>query len=86
MNHDRLSGQWPPLNRNGMRLDLKSGGGFLPLARLTLRNLDPSCDDIAFDPTMHNDPEVEVATRWLSDFAERRPIAVEPGSPATACP
>jgi hypothetical protein len=43
-------------------------GGFLPLARLTLRHLDPSCDDIAFDPTMHSDPEVELAPRWLSDF------------------
>ena len=43
-------------------------GTFAPLARLTLRHLDPSCDDIAFDPTMHSDPEVELVPHWLSDF------------------
>lgn len=43
-------------------------GGFRPLARLTLRHVDPSCDDIAFDPAMHSDPEVELAPRWLGDF------------------
>jgi hypothetical protein len=43
-------------------------GGFLPLARLTLRHLDPSRDDIAFDPTLHSDPEVELVPHWLSDF------------------
>jgi hypothetical protein len=55
----------------GVELDIEQAagtGGFLPLARLTLRHLDPSCDDIAFDPTMHSDPEVELAQRWLSDF------------------
>jgi hypothetical protein len=55
----------------GVELDIEQAagtGGFLPLARLTLRHLDPSCDDIAFDPTMHSDPEVELAPRWLSDF------------------
>jgi hypothetical protein len=31
-------------------------GGFLPLARLTLRHVDPSNDDIAFDPTVHSHP------------------------------
>ncbi|MCV7280893.1 phosphodiesterase [Mycolicibacterium flavescens] len=45
-----------------------STGGFRPLARLTLRHVDPSCDDIAFDPAMHSDPEVELAPRWLGDF------------------
>ncbi|KUI22871.1 phosphodiesterase [Mycobacterium sp. GA-1285] len=43
-------------------------GGFHPLARLTLRHVDPSCDDIAFDPAIHSDPEVELAPRWLGDF------------------
>lgn len=43
-------------------------GGFRALARLTLRHVDPSCDDIAFDPAMHSDPEVELAPRWLGDF------------------
>lgn len=42
--------------------------GFRSLARLTLRHVDPSCDDIAFDPTMHSNPEVELAPRWLGDF------------------
>ncbi|OBI75103.1 phosphodiesterase [Mycobacterium sp. E740] len=43
-------------------------GGFRPLARLTLHHVDPSCDDIAFDPTMHSDREVELAPRWLGNF------------------
>jgi hypothetical protein len=43
-------------------------GGFLPLARLTLRHLDPSRDDIAFDPTLHTDPDVELVPHWLSNF------------------
>jgi len=42
-------------------------GGFLPLARLTLRHLDPSSDDVAFDPTLHSDP-VQLTPRWLSAF------------------
>lgn len=41
---------------------------FRPLARLTLRHVDPSCDDIAFDPVMHSDREVELVPRWLGDF------------------
>lgn len=50
-------------------IDQAAGAGhFRPLARLTLRNLDPSNDDIAFDPTMHTDPEVSLSPRWLSDF------------------
>jgi hypothetical protein len=55
----------------GVEFDIEQAagtGGFLPLARLTLRHLDPSCDDVAFDPAMHTDPEVELAPRWLSDF------------------
>ena len=41
-------------------------GRFAPLARLTLRNLDPSSDDIAFDPVLHSDDEVELVPRWLA--------------------
>jgi hypothetical protein len=55
----------------GVEFDIEQAagtGGFLPLARLTLRHLDPSRDDVAFDPTMHTDPEVQLAPRWLSDF------------------
>jgi hypothetical protein len=43
-------------------------GDFRPLARLTLRFVDPSRDEIAFDPTLHYDPEVRLIPRWLSDF------------------
>jgi hypothetical protein len=43
-------------------------GGFLPLARLTLRHVDPSNDDIAFDPTVHSHPEVELVPHWLNDL------------------
>jgi hypothetical protein len=39
---------------------------FTPLARLTLRHLDPSNDDIAFDPVLHSDEEVELVPRWLA--------------------
>jgi hypothetical protein len=55
----------------GVEFDIEQAagtGGFLPLARLKLRHLDPSRDDVAFDPTMHTDPEVQLAPRWLSDF------------------
>jgi hypothetical protein len=45
-----------------------SDGDFRPLAHLTLRHVDPSNDDIAFDPTMHSHSGVELAPRWLGDF------------------
>ncbi|MGY4648659.1 hypothetical protein ACVWWN_002455 [Mycobacterium sp. URHB0021] len=43
-------------------------GPFRPLARLTLRHVDPSQDDIAFDPVMHTDSEVALTPQWLTDF------------------
>ena len=43
-------------------------GRFTPLARLTLRYVDPSNDDIAFDPVLHSDEEVELVPRWLARF------------------
>ena len=43
-------------------------GGFAPLARLTLRHLDPSNDDIPFDPVLHCDEEVRLVPGWLADF------------------
>jgi hypothetical protein len=46
----------------------KGTGGFSPLARLSLRHLDPSTDDIAFDPVMHSDEDVRLAPGWLADF------------------
>jgi hypothetical protein len=54
----------------GIDFDIEQAAGtgdFLPLARLTLRHVDPTCDDIAFDPTLHSDPEVELAPGWLGD-------------------
>jgi hypothetical protein len=43
-------------------------GGFSPLARLSLRHLDPSTDDIAFDPVLHSDEDVRLVPGWLADF------------------
>ena len=43
-------------------------GEFLPLARLTLRHVDPSRDDIGFGPVLHATPEVQLIPLWLSDF------------------
>lgn len=43
-------------------------GGFRPLARLTLRHLDPSRDDVAFDPILHSDEEVQLVPGWLADL------------------
>lgn len=43
-------------------------GDFLPLARLTLRNIAPDGDDVAFDPTLHSDPAVRLLPGWLTDF------------------
>jgi len=43
-------------------------GEFQPLARLTLRHLDPSNDDIAFDPVLHCDEDVRLVPGWLADF------------------
>lgn len=42
-------------------------GGFSPLARLTLRHVDPSNDDIAFDPVLHSDEDVRLVPGWLAD-------------------
>lgn len=55
----------------GIDFDIEQAAGrgpFRPLARLTLRHIDPTCDDIAFDPALHSDPEVELIPAWLSDF------------------
>jgi hypothetical protein len=43
-------------------------GGFLPLARLTLRTVIPERGEFAFDPTIHSDPAVRLLPRWLTDF------------------
>ncbi len=59
------------INSGGIQFDIQQAAGrgeFSPLARLTLRNVDPSCDDIAFDPALHRDCDVELVPRWLADF------------------
>jgi hypothetical protein len=59
------------INSGGIQLDIEQAttrGDFSPLARLTLRHVDPSCDDIAFDPALHCDCDVELVPRWLADF------------------
>lgn len=59
------------INSGGVEFEIEQAagaGGFLPLARLTLRHLDPSRDDVAFDPILHSDPEVELVPHWLNEF------------------
>lgn len=43
-------------------------GGFSPLARLALRHVDPSRDDVAFDPILHSDEDVRLVPGWLADL------------------
>jgi hypothetical protein len=59
-------------------------GKFRPLARLRLRNVDPSSDDIGFDPILHSDPDVRLTPAWLTDFrraAYRRSREGRAGAP-----
>jgi hypothetical protein len=63
MNHQIASGE--------VDFDIEQAAGtgeFLPLARLTLRHVDPSRDDIGFDPVLHHHPDVQLIPAWLSDF------------------
>lgn len=49
-------------------IDQAAGTGeFRPLARLTLRNVDPSGADVAFDPILHSDPQAWLIPEWLGD-------------------
>ena len=43
-------------------------GRFRPLAHLTLRHIDPSRDDIGFDPVLHSDEDVRLAPGWVADL------------------
>ena len=59
------------IDSGGVDFDIEQahgGGGFSPLARLTLRHLDPSSDDIAFDPVLHSDEDVRLVPGWLADL------------------
>jgi hypothetical protein len=65
-----LSWSGDQISSSGIDFDIEQAAGtadFLPLARLTLRHLDPTCDDIAFDPTLHSDPKVKLVPGWLGD-------------------
>ena len=58
------------INSDGIQFDIEqapSRGEFRPLAKLTLRNVDPSCDDIAFDPALHSDCDVALLPGWLTN-------------------
>ena len=59
------------IDSGGIQFDIEQAAGreeFRPLARLTLRHVDPSQDDIAFDPALHRDCDVALVPRWLADF------------------
>lgn len=59
------------IQSNGVEFEIDQAAGtgdFLPLARLSLRFVDPSCDDIAFDPILHTDADVHLVPNWLSSF------------------
>ncbi len=59
------------IDSDGMVFDIDQAAGageFRSLARLTLRHVDPSSDDVAFDPTLHSDPDVTLLPRWLGEF------------------
>ena len=59
------------IDSGGIVFDIEQArgtGDFQPLARLTLRHLDPSNDDIAFDPVLHSDEDVQLVPGWLADF------------------
>lgn len=59
------------INSGGIEFDIEQAprrGEFRPLAKLTLRHVDPSCDDIAFDPALHSDCDVALLPGWLTGF------------------
>ncbi len=59
------------IDSRGIQFDIEQAPGrgeFRPLARLTLRHVDPSRDDIAFDPALHCDRDVQLVPRWLADI------------------
>lgn len=59
------------IDSGGVDFDIEQAAGtgqFLPLARLTFRHVDPSRDDVGFDPILHSDPEVTPVPAWLGDL------------------
>ena len=72
------------ITSGGIDFDIEQAAGtgdFLPLARLTLRHVDPTCDDIAFDPALHSDPEVDARSGLAWRCSTRRLSAQPPRSP-----
>jgi hypothetical protein len=66
-----VAGVRDQIDSGGVDFEIEQAAGtgkFRPLARLTLRHVDPSTDDVGFDPVLHSDPEVSLAPAWLSDF------------------
>jgi hypothetical protein len=58
---------------NGMEFDIEQAAGtgrFRPLARLTLHTLAADVGDLAFDPTVHSHPDVELSPGWLTGFRQ----------------
>jgi hypothetical protein len=45
-------------------------GGFRGLARLRLHTLATDVGDLAFDPTVHSHPDVELSPGWLTRFRQ----------------
>jgi hypothetical protein len=59
------------ISSTGVEFDIEQAAGignFLPLARLTLHTLAPNLGDVAFDPTVHSHPEVQLLPEWLTSF------------------
>jgi hypothetical protein len=57
----------------GMEFDIEQAAGtgrFRPLARLTLHTLAADAGDLAFDPTVHSHPDVELSPGWLTGFRQ----------------
>ena len=59
------------IGRGGIDFDIEQAAGtgdFRPLARLSLREVVPPGRDVAFDPTLHSLPGVQLLPGWLTDF------------------
>lgn len=59
------------IGSTGLEFDIEQAAGtgdFLPLARLTLHTRAENVGDIAFDPTVHSHPDVQLMPGWLTGF------------------
>jgi hypothetical protein len=66
-----LVGVRDQIDSGGVVFDIEQAAGtaeILPLARLTLRHVDPSRDNVGFDPILHSDPEVSLVPAWLAEL------------------